>query len=844
MVPVSWWQIGAAPFFNTLDQDASGGLSLEECASALLAAGDYLSADRTLSRFQHMDTDADGAISFSEFATARALPGASFESIDQDQSLFLNASEIADALRGVGDFVDDDQASARFHSLDTDENGEVSKAEFSAAPGLAMHSRHLQYRPSAFQRMAGGVLLQLHSSHYLQPGEDTVLRFQMQNPPLSSVVLPVRISSVCAACTCSDGRCSSASTQEFVEQTMKMDCVDANLECNSDAAFQISDPAISFSGSIRESTSVLGARNILTIEFHTSGVLPSGSGLLIRGLPWGYLLPAGAKPPASSSASVCLQGRSSVEFECRECTSGASGSAAGHWRMLDAEGRLGELYIRVNNGTKLPAGHHVVAFPFYNPVRTFRAACKANADGVNIVDRDCPSTVQLTLHVSAQYDELGSSRGVVLEDGELGVLGGGDVASWLQAEVMESNSFAGFDSHIVIQLEASVDFPILTSFTLSGLPSRHGMRLFDRNQPAVIALTGIEVSGGRVSDCFDPSLVTLSPEGTEISWQMKPSSSTTSCFVAARTIISFAIPVVNFNVSASDDVQLRIRAQHPGCRGCVPDACKCSSAPRDPAHPFDLPWRQILGRKLTAKDGTISYIPVLRSDASIVLANAQISESHSVSGERATIIVSFRPSAAMLTGSNLTVSGLRPSATASSDRIPISSAHQRLTHGRFDAAQGTLIWSLEEDSTADEVLDFSFQLQHTDTGATQEFHLCARIITPVCLAAENPHCSLLVAAGLPRLRVREVLALLEGGALGVSEQRALVVHRISGVTAVGGALDISTVDLQANFRMLAGYSITISGLAGSNILDESVDGLTAVKTRIGGLPTCECYGNA
>ena len=49
---MSWLQIGAAPFFNTLDQDASGGLSLEECASALLAAGDYLSADRTPSRFQ------------------------------------------------------------------------------------------------------------------------------------------------------------------------------------------------------------------------------------------------------------------------------------------------------------------------------------------------------------------------------------------------------------------------------------------------------------------------------------------------------------------------------------------------------------------------------------------------------------------------------------------------------------------------------------------------------------------------------------------------------------------------------------------------------------------------
>jgi Ca2+-binding EF-hand superfamily protein len=827
---VWWWLFGKTRFFNTIDRDASEGISLEECVSALREVGDYVSADRTLARFQQMDANIDNEISFSEFSSASALPGAGFQSLDLDHSLSLNSTEVAGALIRAGDYISKDQAYARFDSLDSDENGQVSEAEFCAAPGLAMHARHLQFRPSAFQRMSDGVVLKLHSSHYLQPSEDTVVQFQIQNPPLPFVKRPVGISSLCASCICEDGRCSSMRTQQFVEQRMKMDCSSTDLICRSDAEFKIIDPAVSVSGFIRESTSVVGARNMLTLEFHISNILPSGSGLLIRGLPSGSLLPLGVQ----AVAPVCIQGPSSAEFECRQCSGDSSGSAVGQIR-------LGEFYMRVNNGTKLVAGRHIVVFPFYNPIKTFRTACKTSADGASIVDRDCPSKVQLTLHISAQYDNLGSGTGVALQVGELGVLGGGDIASWLHTEVTESNRFAGFESHLLIQLEANVDFPIFTTFTISGFPSRRGVPLLDRSQPAIIALAGVEIDRGSVVDCFDPSLVTLNQEGTELSWQMKPSIGTGSCFVPARRSIWFAIPLVNFNVSASDNVKLRIRAQHAGCANCVPDACKCSSAPQGPVHPWDLPWRQLLGRKLKEPDGTISYRSVLRSDTSIALANAQISESNAVSGELATITVSFCPTAAMLAGSNLTVSGLLPSATASSARLTVSNVQGFVTDGSFDAVHGTLSLSLKQDAQANDVLKFSFQLEHTNTGATptQEFSLRAVVITPVCLSAESPHCSLLTEAdgcspaGMPCVRVREVVGQLAGGVLGVRERRALIVHRISGVTSVRGALDITTVHLQANFKMLTGYSLTISGLAGRNILNLDVDGLTAVKTRIG-----------
>jgi hypothetical protein len=43
----------------------------------------------------------------------------------------------------------------------------------------------------------------------------------------------------------------------------------------------------------------------------------------------------------------------------------------------------------------------------------------------------------------------------------------------------------------------------------------------------------------------------------------------------------------------------------------------------------------------------------------------------------------------------------------------------------------------------------------------------------------------------------------------VHETRKLLLHRISEVTKVAGAINIITVDIQANFEMLKDYSINI-----------------------------------
>jgi hypothetical protein len=60
------------------------------------------------------------------------------------------------------------------------------------------------------------------------------------------------------------------------------------------------------------------------------------------------------------------------------------------------------------------------------------------------------------------------------------------------------------------------------------------------------------------------------------------------------------------------------------------------------------------------------------------------------------------------------------------------------------------------------------------------------------------------------------------------------------VSQVVNTLTIVTIDLQANFGMLAGYRVSISGLAGSSLSGEDAKVLTAVQDRIRLLPNCSC----
>ena len=785
-------------------------------------------------------------------------------------------------------------------------------------------SPHDQTSPAGAQpdqANGGGLRLRVSSSHYLSSSSDTVVRFTIQNPPLPWPSSPVSISSICKDCICSDRSCEMKSTQTFEKQRMKMQC--SGSLCKEDATFELKNPSLSIRGTLSETTRIFGARNILTLNFSTSHDLPPGSGVVIKGLPPVHQLGEGLAPDIERDVAndgqmpgrqdrdglVCVTGPSADFFECRSCPNHDGGAAAGIWRTgtsrhdmqittnlanLDM-GRGGQIHLRVNAGKTLPAGYHQVSWRFYNPMSMLRQACRTVRESGNLVNvpaLECKSTVQPTIHVSYEHGKAAADcqkspsfcvPGVVLEtpaqNGKAyGVLGAGDTPSWSRARVSESNRFSGFVSHLLIEVEANIEFSPLTHLTVSGFP-RRDQTVWARSPQTVQAIDGIRASDGDLLACFDVSHVAWNADGTAISWQIRHSSPRESCFVPAGTLLRFAIPIVNSNMTTTlDDSALSIRAAHPGCARCVRDECECSDWPSKPAYRWVLPSTPLTRPQLIAPDGTITYKRLLSSSASLRLADAHILSSNSVAGQLSTLTVRFRPSYAIFSGSSMTLTGLRPSATPSSLNMPItatfvpyvafdtlrnSSAISVELMGVFDATLGSLTFTLGRDVAAHALFSVSLVMKQVTDAAdnasqSEPAAIRARIITPVCVHEENMDCD---RTAMMRLflsgpsakgnescsdhvcqptQILEARQLLVGHALHGQESRALRTKAISETTRVPEALNIITVDLQANFEIHPGYRLTITGLAGNKMDPKSEPGLTAVETRTRLLPNCSC----
>jgi len=188
------------------------------------------------------------------------------------------------------------------------------------------------------------------------------------------------------------------------------------------------------------------------------------------------------------------------------------------------------------------------------------------------------------------------------------------------------------------------------------------------------------------------------------------------------------------------------------------------------------------------------------------------------------------------------IEGLRPTATPSSTKFPIHNKQGIVRTGAFDSQLGNLLFSLEQDAAANQVFSVTFVLIHVSkVSTTQQTHSMRCVVrTPVCILEENPLCARLPQATLGRIQNFTFQTNLTGSILRVSESKKLRVHAISEVSQVVNTLTIVTIDLQANFGMLAGYRVHISGLAGSSLSGKDAKVLTAVQDRIRLLPNCSC----
>jgi hypothetical protein len=144
--------------------------------------------------------------------------------------------------------------------------------------------------------------------------------------------------------------------------------------------------------------------------------LPSGSILLLKGLPLLSRLPQGAAGERNDEQmDLCLTGRSSLPLNCRSCEGAApaeSSGAFGSWLP-----RAGEIRMQVRNGFSLSEGQHELSFRFYNPTTTLRTPCQLGPDGVKMVGQDCPSLATLTLQASYVHETLHLATAAILRTG-------------------------------------------------------------------------------------------------------------------------------------------------------------------------------------------------------------------------------------------------------------------------------------------------------------------------------------------------------------------------------------------------------------------------------------------
>jgi Ca2+-binding EF-hand superfamily protein len=183
-VTASWWQVGKAQMFQKLDIDLSQTISFQEFTTCFRDTDDYVSTARTVARFKNIDSNSDGSVDDIEFMGKRPI-NETFVSIDTNSSKTITESELLAAVNKTGDFVRDTEIRDLFVSLDIDESGYIDDFEFNAAPSISMVPAQLMYPPSAFQGLDSGFKLQIHPSHYLTAGDDTVIQFKIHNPPLT-----------------------------------------------------------------------------------------------------------------------------------------------------------------------------------------------------------------------------------------------------------------------------------------------------------------------------------------------------------------------------------------------------------------------------------------------------------------------------------------------------------------------------------------------------------------------------------------------------------------------------------------------------------------------------------
>ena len=627
----------------------------------------------------------------------------------------------------------------------------------------------------AAQAKDGQVFLVVREGKFLDDAYDTVLQIRIRNPLDASIRRDVGFSARCDNCICLDRHCVEKFSVNIPWERSQTIC--ERLCEAGGGSLEFKDASVQIvSGVVFESSAAANVMNTITIVLKISEAIGAGSEIHI----WGF-------EPFSSKTRMCALGRDAVALMCETCPAGTSKSL----NILED----GHMVFTVRNGTVINNANNEVIF------------------SLRLKNPDVPSP-GVTLKANIVYSRSSFVPDFFADDAVKlsgNVLTGSDVPSFQTFQLVESNNVKGADNWITMRFSGNTDMPASTEISVIGLyneaglaeiplHSEDGMHLcFHSNSKRGVAAWQQDIS----------QLILIVVEG---------------CEIPAFSVVTLVFRLRNSQTTVRGRLP-SLKASHVGCERCNLASCTCSPDDISPFVFAEVPnSREVLGAE---------------SDPSFT--HTSICDDNPVAGEMNTISVALTPGVELLPGSNITLSGLIQTQTFDA-QVLVNYGGDNSPAGvaNFDHESGVLMLTLNRMHSKGVLFVLKFDLRNNYTTPLTQFRVKTNAIIAICGTSSTGACPFPGADAADDLELPSQPVHGNGvcNAFNLVDSPRFWHASIRESTVVFGASNVITIALKANFDILPGASLTLTGLMNSGTV--SSEGLTAVNEFMHLFANCSC----